>query len=118
MTRVFKKYTEVLMSEINWYGNDGLCILAPGSVETLKCDVCYAPMDVTRDVPGVTKLSGKQSTYDSFLCPHREETWHKHIRHVKREVSRAQTDCEYCFMKMKETARVEIEEILKTHPAR
>ena len=75
------------MRKINWYGNNGHCFPAPGTVKAAECGVCGTEMNVRRNVLGPTSsaeaMAGRKHRHDSFACPHVAEDWHKRIDQLK-----------------------------------
>lgn len=52
-----------------------------------RCGVCGADMLVKRGRQGprtsIEAMSGGKSYYDEFLCPHRDELWHRQAKRLR-----------------------------------
>ena len=90
------------MREINWYAMGGIPRSNPGTVKTMECGVCYAQMNVERNVLSATSYGevvlGTKSRHDRFLCPNRREDWHEKIIALKQHVYH--TEALYVHLKM------------------
>jgi len=55
------------------------------------CGVCAAKMNEKRGCYGprssVMAMSGMSEPYDSFLCPHHNEDWHRQVVALRREAA-------------------------------
>lgn len=55
----------------------------PGVHDKVECGVCGAEMTVERNVNGPTSftmaIGGSKREHDCFMCPHRDEAWHKQV---------------------------------------
>jgi hypothetical protein len=55
----------------------------PGTHDAVECGVCGAQMDVKRDLDGPTSwvmaMGHSKRKHDTFMCPHRNEPWHKQV---------------------------------------
>ena len=53
---------------------------APGTVDSMRCEVCGAVCQVRRDVETysgmIAAMAKKTSRLDVFTCPHQETDWH------------------------------------------
>lgn len=112
------------ITEIDWYGNDGRCYPAPGTVETAKCGVCGTKMNVERNRLGPTgmaeAMAGKKHRYDRFTCPYLNMSWHRKIYYIKMKVYLEETNAaRYGVSDIDEEVRKnvgkEIRKILKTN---
>jgi len=105
--------------EIDWHGNDGRSFPRPGELQTVKCGICGAQMEVKRNVLGPTglveSLSRKKHWHDSFICLNIEKWWHKIIHQLKVAVYVAEINQDADFEKIKKAAKEQILEILNSH---
>ena len=56
-------------------------IQTPGTVDSMRCEICGAICTVSRDVDTYTcmaaAMSKKSIRADVFTCPHQDTDWHK-----------------------------------------
>lgn len=108
--------------KINWYGNNGRCYPAPGTVKTAKCGVCDMQMKVKRNVLGPTSwiesMGHGKHLHDYFVCPNVNKDWHKRIYDLKVDVYLAETDNASNKSEIKKIAEKEITKLLETNAVR
>ena len=88
----------------------------PGEIKgPVHCGVCDAVMRDKRDCYGPTSsimaMSGSKRKYDSFICPLRDEDWHKQVVALRNEARNTAS------MKHKEMLLDEADEVLLTRKA-
>ena len=53
---------------------------APGTVDSIRCEICGTVCDVQRDIESYTSMASamakKKSHVDFFTCPHANTDWH------------------------------------------
>lgn len=79
------------------------------------CGVCKSVMNETRNCNGprgwIMAMTGSQSPYDFFCCPHREEPWHRQVVALRHEARNSAST------KMAVMLEEEAEEIMSTRKA-
>jgi len=85
----------------------------PGKYKSIKCRVCGTECSVRRNTVGsrsfVSALEGRKSSFDKFICPHSEKSWHQKMEGIYLEKEKTSSD------RLKNMLQREIEELKEKH---
>lgn len=85
----------------------------PGSAQEMRCHVCDTKCEVKRNAYGPTgfaeAIGKKFRHHDLFVCPYRDEDWHKQALGLVLEIERTPSK------RIAELMRQDLEDLLRDH---